>query len=60
MVEGLYFCSWSMQLEHLEGHLKKGRHICHIKVEIISIEECRISEEKAKVLMDAEKSGGES
>lgn len=40
--------------------LKIGRRICHLKVEVESIEKYRISEEKAKVLMDAEKSGGKS
>lgn len=60
MAEGLYFCSWNMQLEHLKRWLKIGRHQCHIKVEIKSMEDCKISEEKAEVLMDAEKSGGKS
>lgn len=49
-----------MQLEHLERRLKVETHVCHVKAEIECIEECRISEEKAKVLMDAEKSGGKS
>lgn len=49
-----------MQLEHLKRWLKIGRDRCHIKVEIKSMEDCKISEEKAKVLMNAEKSGGKS
>lgn len=60
MAEGLYFCGWNTQLEHLERCLKIQRHICHMKVKIATVEECRINEEKGQILMDAEKSGSKS
>lgn len=60
MFEGLNFCTWNMQLEHVERYFKVQRCVCHMKVKIATIEECRSSEEKGQVLMDVDKSGSKS